>query len=48
MILRLISNLTVKYKKLFFKTWRRKSMHILAFILMFIFGSIGAAMKGDY
>lgn len=23
-------------------------MHILAFILMFIFGSIGAAMKGDY
>lgn len=23
-------------------------MHILAFILMFIFGAIGAAMKGDY
>lgn len=23
-------------------------MHILAFILMFVFGSIGAAMKGDY
>lgn len=23
-------------------------MHILALILMFIFGSIGAAMKGDY
>ena len=23
-------------------------MHILTLILMFIFGSIGAAMKGDY
>jgi hypothetical protein len=23
-------------------------MHILAFILMFVFGAIGAAMKGDY
>lgn len=23
-------------------------MHILVFILMFVFGSIGAAMKGDY
>lgn len=23
-------------------------MHILAFMLMFIFGSIGAAMNGDY
>ncbi len=23
-------------------------MHILVFILMFVFGAIGAAMKGDY
>lgn len=23
-------------------------MHILAFILVFVFGAIGAAMKGDY
>lgn len=23
-------------------------MHILAFIFMFVFGAIGAAMKGDY